>query len=263
MEKARNLTSPAKKQSRELSGSLEQRLASYGLAATAAGAGLLAIAPPAEAQIVFTPAHVLIKPGSSYNLDVNHDGATDFEFTNAVFSPLDSFYVTPFASSPSGQNGNGVEVGFNQPFLPAALSQGARIGPGRAFYGSCIGCASTHEVMAWIEPNGEGGDWINVSDRYLGFRIFVGGQAHFGWARFNMRVVNAEVAALLTGYAYEKTPNKPIIAGQTSGNGDDPDADDAPTSREVQPASLGALALGAEGLPLWRKGPGVAESGAK
>jgi hypothetical protein len=253
MKNLRNTSDSSKERNCELSGSLERHLASYALAATAAGAGLLAIAQPAEAQIIYTPAHVLIEPGHSYHLDVNHDGAIDFGFTNGVFSPLDSFYVTPFASSPLGQNGNAVEVGFNQPFSPAALPRGAKIGASQLFYGSCIGCASTHEVMAWVEPTREGGAWINVSERYLGLRIFVNGEAHFGWARFSVRAANGRVAALLTGYAYEKTPNKPIMAGQTSGNGDDPEADAAPISRDLHSASLGVLALGAPGLALWRK----------
>jgi len=217
VEEPRNLTAPGKERNHELSKNLEKRLASYALAATAAGAGLLAAAQPAGAQIVYTPAHVVISPGSNYNLDVNHDGVTDFEFKNAILPPVDSFYVMPFASSPLGQNGNAVEVAFKDVFLPVALFRGATIGPGAVFYGSCIGCVSTHEVMARAEPNGDGGLWINANERYLGLRIFVDREAHFGWARFSMRTVNDRVFALLTGYAYEKTPNKPILAGQTSG----------------------------------------------
>lgn len=263
MEKLRNQNAPGKNRSHGVNCSLEQRLANYALAATAAGAGLLASALPAEAQVVYTPAHVLIKPGSTYNLDVNRDRTTDFEFTNAVFSHLDSFYVTPFGSSPWGQNGNGVEVLFDQPFVPAALARGAKIGGSRLFYGSCIGCVSTRELMAWAGPNGDGGEWLNASDRYLGLRIFVNRQAHFGWARFSVRTMNGALLPLLTGYAFEITPNKPIMAGQTSDSGGDSDAGDSPISRELQATPLGVLALGAPGIPLWRKGAGAAQSGAQ
>ncbi len=48
--------------------------------------------------------------------------------------------------------------------------------------------------------------------------------------------------ALLTGYAYETIPNKPIIAGKTHGK-------DVIT---LEPASLGHLARGASAIPAWR-----------
>ena len=58
--------------------------------------------------------------------------------------------------------------------------------------------------------------------------------------------VNRISSVVLTGYAYETVPNKPIIAGQTKGhegaNGDVPS--DARTTPAHAPASLGLLALG-------------------
>jgi hypothetical protein len=45
------------------------------------------------------------------------------------------------------------------------------------------------------------------------------------------------VRALLTGYAYETIPNKPIITGKTKG----------PDAITLAPGSLGALAAGAVG----------------
>jgi hypothetical protein len=60
--------------------------------------------------------------------------------------------------------------------------------------------------------------------------------------------------AVLTGYAYETIPGKAIVAGQTKGTDDiseGPDAALIPNS--PQPAVLGALALGAPGLSIWRR----------
>jgi len=45
-----------------LSSSLEHRLNSYALAASAAGVSFLALAQPAEAKIVYTPEHTLRSP---------------------------------------------------------------------------------------------------------------------------------------------------------------------------------------------------------
>jgi hypothetical protein len=46
----------------------------YALAATTAGVGTLALVQPAEAKIIYTPAHVKIVRASIVSLDLNHDG---------------------------------------------------------------------------------------------------------------------------------------------------------------------------------------------
>jgi|HubBroStandDraft_6_1064221.scaffolds.fasta_scaffold227674_2 hypothetical protein len=61
-----------------VSESLHKRLNAYALAASAAGAGVLALAQPAEARVVYTPVHKVIRLGHPYALDLNHDGITDF-----------------------------------------------------------------------------------------------------------------------------------------------------------------------------------------
>lgn len=57
---------------------------------------------------------------------------------------------------------------------------------------------------------------------------------------------------VLTGHAYETTPNKPITAGKTH----DPDeavVEESRNLRTPEPASLGALAMGAPRLSTWRR----------
>jgi hypothetical protein len=61
----------------------------YALAASAAGVSLLALTPPAEAKIIYTPAHRVIGPHDSYNIDLNHDGTTDFTIANSVSACTD------------------------------------------------------------------------------------------------------------------------------------------------------------------------------
>lgn len=69
----------------------------------------------------------------------------------------------------------------------------------------------------------------------------------------------------ITGYAYETVPNQLIVAGQTSGkdhaagapNGTAPNHSSSLRLRAPSAsggiASLGALALGADGIDLWRR----------
>jgi hypothetical protein len=103
--------------------------------------------------------------------------------------------------------------------------------------------------------------WFNVKDRYLGFKFQIGGKTHYGWARLNARLQGSKITLVLTGYAYETIAGKSIKAGQTkeaadhSGEQDfSPNADlTAPISDTPQPASLGMLSLGAQGVALWRR----------
>src|SRR5262249_14283594 len=114
----------------------------------------------------------------------------------------------------------------------------------------------------------EKGQWLNVTGRYLGFRFRIKGKAHYGWARLNVRLSHYTLDATLTGYAYETVTTKPIIAGKTKGGeGEFPehtyveDPDDlgsgasltAPIPDTPEAATLGALAMGAPGLSIWRR----------
>jgi hypothetical protein len=237
----------------DLSPSLTHRLNLYALAAGAAGAGLLGSAQAAEAEVVYTPAHVVIRPGSNYNLDLTHDGVTNFVFTDFII------YSGHLSVVP--QHGSAVEVlaGFN--YFPLALKQGARIGGSKYFYGSCVGCLTYGEAMVnAFSGQPDQGDWINVQDRFLGMRFYIGNEVHYAWARFNVQVNGLSIRAVLTGYAYETEPGTSLVAGQTSetddGAGDTEGLrsglDSTPVSHSSRPAPLGMLALGAQGLPLWR-----------
>jgi hypothetical protein len=115
-------------------------------------------------------------------------------------------------------------------------------------------------TMAHEVADGFAGPWTNngkpVKDRYLGLKFNIDKKIHFGWARLNV-VFNGYTGfiATLTGYAYETIPNKSIIAGQTKGPDDTTieEPHGSLTAPSPQSASLGALALGAPGLSVWRR----------
>ena len=60
--------SPRPRMKAELPRSLHRQLNSYAPAASAAGVGVLVLAQPAEAKIIYTMAHHLIPPNTHYNL---------------------------------------------------------------------------------------------------------------------------------------------------------------------------------------------------
>ena len=239
----------------EFPGSLHHRLNSYALAAGAAGVGVLAVAQPADAKIVYTPAHVVV--GRTLPLDLNHDGIVDFTILvssrtggNVLFMDVcqDVFRSTKGYFGCSHSTNMVREKGVHVPALAAALRRGAKIQNSDRF-AKAFFAEMGHFFYGCCGTKTSSGPWFNygngVKHRYLGLKFKIKGRFHFGWARLTVEIPQFyHFTATLTGYAYETIPNKPIIAGKTKG----------PDVTTVAPASLGHLAAGASAIPAWRSG---------
>ena len=98
------------------------------------------------------------------------------------------------------------------------------------------------------------GNWKNVSNGFLGLRFIINGQVHYGWARVNVHLkllgFGAKINVTLLGYAYETTPNNSIQAGETAAVASNAAG---PEAAKTYPGTLGALALGSNGLSIWRR----------
>jgi hypothetical protein len=234
-----------------LSDSIHQQLNMYAVMASAAGVGMLALSQPAEAKIVYSPAHKLIKSGQTVSLDLNHDGKADFSFENYsnTFEGSEQgfLYVIPAQT----QNGVDGEAIYDRAL---ALKAGTPVGPKARFLtGHYISMVSADAAERCF------GNWSNVKNRYLGLRFVIKQKTHFGWARLSVSCnsANNKIQALLTGYAYETIPNKPIITGKTKGPDDVSDAGRADPAvlnlSAPEPPTLGLLALGAPALSVWRR----------
>jgi hypothetical protein len=229
-----------------LSASTQRRLNSYALAASAAGVGALALAMPAEAKIVYTPAHHVIKQGGTYALDVNHDGITDFTLT-ATYGATSSGFHALLSAGPAAGNGLEGWTGF-EPWA-FALKGGAPIGPRHYFPGKVLAAANSLAGSLYY-----GGSWVNVTSRYAGLQFKVAGKIHYGWARFNVQVTNrSSITAILTGYAFETIPGKPIVAGKTKETDDTTSIEPPTPLAALKPAGLGLLAMGSQGRSIWRR----------
>jgi hypothetical protein len=242
------------KKATNLSESVHQQLNKYALAAVVAVVSVLALRQPSEAKIVYTPVNIRIAPHQYYNLDLNHDGVTDFTISNG-FGGICSKFI---AVSELPAYGNSV---ISNGTFPAALMQGALIGHGQSFFEG-----SQRMAFAILMPQCRyvvEGPWANVTDRYLGLSFRRNGRTHYGWARLNVQweyhMFSGFFASTLIGYAYETVADKSIIAGQTKGVADDSREEDFgpgasltnPILDTLQPAALGVVALGAQGVPLW------------
>jgi hypothetical protein len=217
---------------------------------------VLALAQPCEAKIVYTPAHVSIGINSMVHLDLNHDGVKDFTFvdkfvTNATgkFGSL-SVVPTRRANEAWGYVSRGGQ-------FASALPAGWLI------------AASTHfhrgaDFMAGASTQRGGASycakqWGDTPNRYLGLKFSIKGKTHFGWARLSVNCDQGQVTATLTGYAYETVVGKSLRTGQKKDDADEglTVGQERPSVSNIhhvsEPATLGSLARGAEGLVAWRR----------
>ncbi len=242
--------------------SFHQRLNAYALAASAAGVSVLALTQPAEAKIIYTQADKNITPNHTIPLDLNHDGTIDFRLRDTHFtSPTYGFDHTGILSARPALLANKIQ-GFSRTArdYASALRAGVSIGPKVRFTPGpkVMATMFSDTGAARFLSTACNGPWSKAKNRYLGLEFRIQGKIHFGWARLNVSCQGTDVFATLTGYAYETIPNKAIKAGQTKGT-DEPTAEDfnpnttlTPSMHDkAQPASLGALAIGAPGLSIW------------
>jgi hypothetical protein len=249
-----------KRRTQQLSESVHKRLNAYALAASAAGVGMLALVQSAEAKIVYTPSHHVIGTLGRYNLDLNHDGTTDFVLLQSGNTTGSRCSNTLFAREEPSNAVEGEIVRYDRHFA-SALTRGARIGPGAGFIKG--GAKGETMVASWHQDlsSGPSGRWADVTNRYLGLKFKIDSRTHYGWARLTVKVNYCRINAKLTGYAYETIPGKSIKAGQTGGMVNEWDEEDFgpdasltnPIPDFPQTATLGTLAMGAPGLAIWRR----------
>ena len=206
---------------------------------------MLALAQPAESEIIYTKAHKVIGSRSTFHLDLNHDGINDFDLKDTVTTFSTGAVRAALSALPDRQkNALWGHTVFGHGYA-SALFANVQVGPKGRFLGEA-------GLMAQTSASGERlnifyctGPWANVKNRYLGLKFVIKGETHFGWARLNVSCSNYQVTAALTGYAYESTANRPILTGKERGTdepGDPIPAGDSSTT-------LGQLAQGAKGRP--------------
>jgi hypothetical protein len=232
---------------------LETSLSAYAAVAAAAGVSLLALATPAEAKIVYTPANTIIPlNGGPVPFDLNHDGMADFFVSNqlngtagdgqsvvqaGVENPSNAIWGRGTFSGPPKRGFRGFGAVF-----ASAKHRGSVIGANKAYF---------HKGTSWLMAffarshyrSTSFGQWWYTERRYLGLKFTINGQVHYGWARLSVYPPGGPQNVTLTGYAYETIPNKPIITGKIKG----------PDVITLEPATVGRLAQGASGISAWRE----------
>lgn len=169
--------------------------------------------PPAnyEAVIIYTdvePDFSSEALNTSYNLDLNNDKNNDFTITLDSYEDwgfLEIFAITYggiISVDPWYTNCIPLE-NESKIYNLVGSKNGERYASG--------GIISVSDCVGNLGTAGCGYDWSGKNDKYLGLRIKINGKMHYGWARMNVTSLTQWV---VKDYAYNATPNMPILAGQ-------------------------------------------------
>jgi hypothetical protein len=232
--------------------SLEKRLLAYGVAS----AGVMFGALRADAQIVYTPSNIPMAQGFAggalTQLDLNNDGKPDFAFSNYSYSThglgAQALSVKP---AQTGNETLGVQVKGQRRVTAAALDAGVEVGSQGNFQSYPQGLEMA--IRAHGTSGFASGSWLNLETAYLGLEFLIDGEVHYGWARIKFTGPRAYLDGSIYGYAYESTPNKSIVTGQTGGSAEPRTGRQSdPAPQERKKTSLGSLAAGSLALGLVR-----------
>lgn len=183
---------------------LSNKLASYSALASV----VLMVSKSADAQIIYTDVipDDTINVVGSYQLDLNNDGTTDFQFNlqHGTTLSIDQIRVVASASNAALRATSDPYAGY---YYASALNNGALIDGNASF---------DYKVILASHSGGYFGNWIDVSDRFLGLKLVVNSNTYYGWARLS---VNAACNQLIVhDYAVDTIANEAIAAGDKCGN---------------------------------------------
>lgn len=195
---------------------LSKRLKTY-----SALAGALVTAGAAKAGIVYTDVDpdVVLTKGDSYNLDLNADNSVDFTFslTSLIYSfygfsvPVDAALVGPVAGN--GFIASSTSYLGNKFYLGISLAQGDTIDANGAWVNAPMGALAAKGGIQGIYSL-SGGNFLNVTDKYLALQFKIGANTHYGWVRLDGGAAVSSIT--IKDYAYNDTPNESLKAGQTA-----------------------------------------------
>ncbi len=190
---------------------LQNKLKSY-----SALAGAIAATGAANAQIIYTdvaPDVTVNTSGMGIQIDLDNGGVVDFTLGFASGVTTSSYAYNQVIT-------NVPQNGIN------AISQNGSVGAAPAYplnaahaindvIGTTLTWATdTAQFAARVYPASTSynfGNWVGATDKYFGFRFLLGTNTHYGWARVD--VGGSAELFTLKDYAYESTPNLPILAG--------------------------------------------------
>lgn len=211
---------------------------SFSLKAYAASAiSFLALHRDADSQVVYVdidPDIVLNEGGQAAELDLDQNGTIDFWFHNnsftfysASFSSyrlMQNILVGPeidanFIAGETGEYGTGYGGVYTR-YYPFALEAGVKIDSQVNFYNydlQVMGLASFWSIGGTF--GGFHANWFGIFvdetiDKFIGIKFLLENDSLcYGWIRCDVKDEGRTL--VIKDYAYENTPDYPIIAGDT------------------------------------------------
>lgn len=169
---------------------------------------MMSIIAGAKAQIVYTDLSsnpvTINSSNSEYSLSLA-GGAGEFMIQN-YSSYGEAIY---FASMVSNSAVVSTQADYNANV--DALDAGTQIGPSSTFFGY-NDQQSPYFTILYLPDSYTFAGGFNVT-KFVGFKFSSNNQTHYGWAELKLTQNGSNVDVVLYGYAYESSPNAPILAG--------------------------------------------------
>jgi len=176
----------------------------------------------------------LYTDGAAFDIDFDGGGP---EFRIFFGTSNNRVNVDYRSDNASWRGGNGWSQGGTLLAGAVALDFGQTVNGGPQWgHEATHEATSTYGNMAFRTADGDGGSFLNTSEKYLGVKFTIGANTNYGWIQVDVGGTSEPTYALIKGYAYNDVDGGTITAGQV------PEA-----------GSLALLALGAAGLAAWRK----------
>ena len=201
------------------------------LAGFTAMAGAVIAGSAADAQIVYSdvnPDVVVDTTSGIYDLDFNNDAIPDASFSvvhasgSLTYSGIPITYDVSYALAYPGAGG-----GLQMSLVPgssssmtsaiAPLNNGDAINPGAMFTssGGYLGAEGLAIISGFGSYPIQAGEFLGVSDKFLGVKFVAGANTHYGWVRLD--VAGDASTITIKDYAFNAFPDGEILAGQMVG----------------------------------------------
>lgn len=179
---------------------LAKRLSQYGSFALAAMG-----ASEVDGQVIYTDVNpdFVGGMGSTYAIDFDNDGVDDVIIENNTYSFYSYVFPRVYAN-PQGTNAVLGSLGGGVFAYPYALNSGNMISSGAPGY------FLDNYYLNSMNYNNSFGNWLGVTDKYLGVQFNISGSTHYGWIRLD---VTSSGDFIVKDFAYESTPGTGILAG--------------------------------------------------
>jgi hypothetical protein len=192
---------------REKIETFEKRLKVY----SAAAAGVLALAPAAEAAIVHSgPQNLPVSSSQSQSIDLNNDGTDDFIFGYFGLSSYPFPYYVYLMSAAGGQGHIAGDAHSDPVRLPNNYPIGSNL-PNPSYYWNNGQNTLNGSVFGSTDTMGS----FNNATGYIGVRFNASCGTAYGWIHYQgVTTIGNTATGTIIDWAYDNTC-QPIAAGQT------------------------------------------------